>query len=104
MRGDVVHYWLEALLDPGEDQRHTSTALAKQRRHGKPDIVATPPRRAAFNDAPGPRKTSRIRIDDGQPVRAAGWRALDVVAFDEQVIVGRKLRAKVLCAACSKKE
>src|ERR1700730_13119916 len=104
MRGDVVDDWVEALLDPGEDQRHAPTAVFERRRRREPNIVAATPRRIAFDDAPRTRKTSRIRIDDRQPVRPAGRSALDVVAFEEQLVVDRQLSPQLLCAAGGEQE
>jgi hypothetical protein len=55
MRGNVVHHRVKALLDPWEKKRYPATARAKQRRSGKPDIVATPPGRTSFDDPSGTR-------------------------------------------------
>src|SRR5579859_5960127 len=104
MRGNVVHHWIKTLLDSWEDQRYAATVHAKQRRRGKPDIVAAPPWRIALDDAPGMREPSHVAVKDGQPVWSSGGRALHVIAFQQQPIVDRKLRAKFLRTAGSKQE
>jgi hypothetical protein len=104
MCGDIVQHRLKTLLDPGEDQRNAPAALAKQRGRGKPYVVAAAPWRAAFDDAPGARKTTRIGVDDGEPAWSARGRTLHVIAFEEQLVVDRELRAKFLRTAGGKKE
>jgi hypothetical protein len=103
MDGDVVNDWVEFLLDSREDQRH-AVVTAKQGRRSEPNIVAASPRHIAFDNVSRAYKFSRIRIDNGQSIRPVGRGALNVVAFEQKLVVDSELKPQLLLAASGKKE